>query len=130
MDCFNESQLHFILYDDFKNNTLSEMQKVYRFLGVDNSFVPEIKPINANKRIMSRTFQKLHYHANHYFFSKFLHDEDLTSLNSFLLKINTKYFEREPLKEGFENRLKKMLKPEIEKLSKILDRDLSHWYSC
>lgn len=128
MEYFNDDHLHFILYDDFKKDTLNEVQKVFRFLGVDDSFIPEIKLINANKKIRNRTFQKLHYYANYHFFSKIFSENNLIKLNAYLLNLNTKYYERNPLDKELENRLKELLKPEIDKLSELFDRDLSHWY--
>jgi len=127
LEYFNDEQLHFILYDDFKKDTAKEVQKAYHFLGVDDSFVPEIKQINANKKIRSRVFQKMQYQAINRILSKFLSENRLINLNSNLLNINTKYVERKPMERSLENRLKELLKPEIDKLSEFFDRDLSHW---
>lgn len=52
----------------------------------------------------------------------------LYKLNSYLLKLNTKYYDRKPLKNELEKRLKELLKPEINRLSGFFDRDLSNWY--
>ncbi len=128
LEYFNEEQLHFILYDDFKNDTLNEVQKVYDFLGVDGLFIPEIKQVNANKKIRSRAFQKIQYRVINNLLPKFLSEDNLIRLNANLLNLNTKYFERQPLDMELEDRLKKMLKPEIDKLSDFFDKDLSHWY--
>jgi len=128
MKYFDQDQLHFILYDDFKKDTLSEVQKVYDFLGVDGSFIPEIKQVNTNKKIRSRTFQKIQYQAINNLLPKLLSKNNLIRLNTNLLNLNTKYFERQPLDKVLENKLKKMLKPEIDKLSEFFDQDLSHWH--
>jgi len=128
LEYFYDDQLHFIIYDDFKKEPLNEVQKVYRFLGVDDSFVPEIKVINPNKKIRSRIIQKLQYNANYHFFSKLLTENNLMKLNAYILNLNTKYYKRKHLDKKLENRLRELLKPEIDKLSGLLDRDLSHWY--
>ena len=128
LEYFNDDQVHFILYDDFKKDTLSEVQKVYDFLGVDDSFIPEIKQVNANKKIRSRTFHKIQYHAINNLLPKLLSEKGLIKLNAYLLKLNTEYDERSPMEKNLESRLKKLLKPEIDKLANLFDRDLSHWY--
>jgi len=128
LEYFNDDQLHFILYDDFKIDTLNEVQTVYNFLGVDDSFVPDIKNVNTNKKIRSRFFQKMQHKAISCCFSKLLSEKKLIKLNSYLLKANTKYVERKPMDIKLENRLKNLLKSEIDRLSELLGRDLSNWY--
>ena len=73
----------FILYDDFKTDTLNEVRKVYNFLGVDDSFVPEIKQINANKEIRGRAFQKFQFQAMNYFLPKFCPKNSLNLLKDY-----------------------------------------------
>jgi hypothetical protein len=43
---FPPEQVHFLLFDDLKADPLGETQKVYRFLGVDPTFVPTIEVHN------------------------------------------------------------------------------------
>ena len=128
MEYFNDDQLHFVIYDDFTKDTLNEVQKVYNFLGVDDSFVPEIKNINANKKLRSRVLEDSRYLAINKILPKLLSEKQLVKLNAHLLKLNTKYIERKPLNSKLGKSLKKILKPEIDKLSFFFNRDLSHWY--
>ena len=128
MEYFNDDQLHFILYDDFKKDTLNEVQKVFGFLGVDDSFVPEIKQVNKNKEIKSLFFQNIQYQLINRSLPRLLPEKQLIKLNTYLLEQNTKYVERKPLDSKLEESLKKILKPEIDKLSYFFNRDLSHWY--
>jgi hypothetical protein len=41
-DAFPRGQIHVFLFDDLKKNTLGTVQQVYRFLGVDPAFVPDL----------------------------------------------------------------------------------------
>jgi len=37
---FSPAQIHIILFEDFISNTLKELKKVFKFLGVDSTFIP------------------------------------------------------------------------------------------
>jgi hypothetical protein len=41
-DAFPRDQIHVFLFDDLKKNTLGTVQQVYKFLGVDPTFVPDL----------------------------------------------------------------------------------------
>ena len=41
-DAFPRDQIHVFLFDDFKRSTLQTVQTVYRFLGVDPTFTPDL----------------------------------------------------------------------------------------
>ena len=42
-DVFPRSQIHVFLFDDLKRDTLQAVQGVYRFLGIDPAFVPDLE---------------------------------------------------------------------------------------
>lgn len=128
MEVFPKDAIHIIIYDDFKCHTLQEVQKTYKFLGVDDAFEPEIKMVNANKKLRSRNFRKLHYWLIYNLFSKFLNEKNLNGVNDYLLRINTRYVEREKMNPELKRELISKLRPEIQKLEQLLNKDLAHWY--
>jgi Sulfotransferase family len=46
-EAFPRERLHVLLFDDIKQNALEATQKVYRFLGVDPAFVPDLETPHA-----------------------------------------------------------------------------------
>ena len=49
-DMFEKDQIKVYLYEDFKNNPIGIMQDIFRFLKVDDSFIPDIS-VNYKKTI-------------------------------------------------------------------------------
>lgn len=47
---FPGHQIKCIIFEDFRRDNLGMVKEVYRFLGVDEAFTPEFKPVNPNKR--------------------------------------------------------------------------------
>jgi len=52
-DRFDRSQIHILNYDDFTENPLAELQRIFQFLGVTQTFVPDVgKRHNVSRRRM------------------------------------------------------------------------------
>ncbi len=47
-EAFPREQMHIVLFDDLKKNAADTVSGVYRFLGVDPSFEPELDPVNLS----------------------------------------------------------------------------------
>jgi len=124
---FRKEQIYIFLHDDFKLNPVSEVQKLYLFLQVDDSFVPKLKIVNAAKQIRSRCLQKLFKLFSDKVLNRFLETDTIEALRLWVEKCNSKNIKRKELKPETKTILIKQLKPEIEKLSILLNRDLSHW---
>ena len=45
-DIFDREQIKVIIYDDFRQDTVGTMQSIYRFLDIDDSFIPNTKSRN------------------------------------------------------------------------------------
>ncbi len=128
---FGRKKVHVIIFDDFKNQTSKVYKETLDFLGVNSNFRPEFKIINANKKVRSKVLRnflqtpppiikKTAKVVLPSLFRKFL------SYN--LKKMNTKYVPRPPMDPDLRKQLQEKFKPEIENLSKLLGRDLSHWF--
>lgn len=129
-DIFGEDKVHVIIYDDFKSDTAKVYRETLRFLGVDDSFQPDFKVINPNKRIRSKTLRR-------YFkkppalvrsIGRLLMPQSLRdTLINRLKKINTQYVPRQPMSQALRSRLQEEFASETKNLGELLGRDLTHW---
>jgi len=58
-DAFPKEHIHIFLFDDLQKNPLGVVQAVYRFLGVDPSFVPDLTPHNTGGLPTSRLLERV-----------------------------------------------------------------------
>ncbi|MGB3511941.1 MAG: sulfotransferase [Microcoleaceae cyanobacterium] len=47
-DLFSPEQIMVLIYEDFRQDTIGVMQELYRFIGVDDEFVPDISKITRS----------------------------------------------------------------------------------
>jgi hypothetical protein len=125
-ETFGRSHVHVIIHDDL----LAEPDAVYRdtlhFLGVDASFAPDFVTVNANKVIRNRRLQRL-YFATDTPGHAFLRNVIPKSLRQRLLAANIEKAKREKMPPHVRQRLERLFRPEIARLSELLERDLSRW---
>jgi hypothetical protein len=130
VEVFGWDQVHVIIYDDFKQYTNVMFQQTLGFLGVAPEFRPDFDIVNPNKRVRSKVMQDIVEH----------HPKSLQQLAQrllprkarFLLKkkarsLNTVYKPRPSMGVALRQRLQRQFTPEIEQLSVLLGRDLTHW---
>jgi hypothetical protein len=129
---FAEDKLHIILFDDFKADTEGEYRKVLRFLSVQEIMPDTLKVVNPSKVPRSKAY--LNFLLNPPGFIKTLgralfphHSHRREKLIDFLWKFNNKYQPRKPITPELKQRLLDNYKDDIEKLGKLLNRDLSNW---
>ena len=63
IDVFSRRNIHIIIYDDFKSETLNTYQATLRFLEVNDDFQPDFGVVNANRRVRSKKVQWLLYYS-------------------------------------------------------------------
>ena len=125
-DTFGRENVHVIIFDDFKGDTLGEYRKTLAFLGVDTDFAPEFTILNPNKRVRSKLLLRLIYNTNwarSFRFRRWIPEPIRAALRRF----NTRYVERPPMNDELRKKLQAEFAPEVEELSKLLGRDLTHW---
>jgi hypothetical protein len=130
LDAFGRERVHIIIFDDFKSDVAASYRSTLNFLELDERFRPDFKISNASKRIRSRALQRLLQ-------SRPLRGQLLGSgvfpadLRQKAIKrfrrINTKFEPRPPMSAGLRKRLQEEFVPEVERLSELLGRDLTHW---
>ncbi|MFN3533080.1 MAG: sulfotransferase domain-containing protein [Candidatus Brocadia sp.] len=129
-DTFGRNKVHVIIYDDFKKDTAKVYRETIEFLHVDNSFQPDFKVINPNKRVRIRTLQhflKTPPSAVRTIGKLLLPQSFRDVLLNRLKKFNTQYVPRQPMSPELRRRLQEEFTSEIKSLSELLERDLTHW---
>ena len=140
---FTRDQLYIGYVEDFKNSPLITIQNIYKFLGVENGFIPQSlnsKPmasIYSSKRLKFRQFinKKTSYYS-YYDDNTRIHKK-----NGYIYSIITKIFAAfdrffiakiiKNKKPEIDNKVKeeliKVYRKDIENLQKLTNRDLTHW---
>ena len=121
--------IHIILYEDFRDNIESEMNKIYNFLGISNDI--EIDFITKHNVGGKKWKNEKMKHV-------FMKDNPMKSiLKSALPKkfrkgilhhlVNASTNKVVPMKEEVRKGLNDYFKLDIKKLSELLNKDLNHW---
>jgi hypothetical protein len=129
-EAFGRDKVKVILYDDFKADPAGACRKVFSFLGVLPSYPVQVRVINASKKIRSRSLasfldpppplaQKL---ARALTSPRMRH-----KLFQTVRKMNTEHGPRQPLSSELRSSLQNYFALDVQRLSDLLDRDLSHW---
>ena len=127
-DALGRENVHVILFNDFKSDTRGSYLGVLDFLGLERGHEPSFEVVNASKRIRSRLVRGivfgppgiLLYIVNAILPSKRLR----TRLKDFIIRANTKQQRRAPMTPATRSRLTEVYREDVEKLGKLLGRDL------
>lgn len=130
IDTFERKNIHIIIYDDFKTDTLKVYRSTLEFLGVSTDFTPKIEVINPSKRVRIKALQNflikrppLIKSLGILFIPRPLRYLMFMTVKTF----NTRYEPRPPIAPELRRRLQAEFAPEVERLSQLLGRDLTHW---
>ena len=130
LDTFGRENVYIIIFDDFVRDTAKAYKDTSVFLDVTPDFQLEFRTINPNRRLRSV--------ALHHFIKR--PPQSVRSLGKTitpfrlrqrwlngLIRLNTDYEPRPPLPQGLMRQLQEEFLPEVERLSQLLGRDLTHW---
>jgi hypothetical protein len=126
-DRFPRSQLKIFLYEDFASDPLRVMQEIFRFIGVDGGFVPDVSArANAGGIPKSEWWQMLVMRPNpaSKLVGSFLPTQTRYRVRDALSSMNTR---RDRMPAAARERLRADLRGDIVALQGLLDRDLSKW---
>ena len=135
LDVFGEERVKILIQEEMNDNTMQTVKDVYSFLQVNEQFIPNIKKHNINKTVRFRWLRNL-VHRPPIFIRKIARfiirnrsgREVLTSFMVLLnKKVNTRYSERPKINKPTDKMLRSYFKRDIEKLEKLINKDLSHW---
>ena len=132
---FDKSQLKIYLYDDLKANPVKLMQDLYKFIGVDSSFCPDMSEKVQTAQIpKSRLVNRLLKRQNpvRSFAAKtlklFLPEARRQKIRSQLIKLNSDGKEKAKLSQEEREILQDLYQEEIVSLQELIGRDLSSWF--
>ena len=127
---FDPKQIHIIIYEDIKKDPRRVIKEIYRFLNIDESFVPEMleRKVNVARtprfvwidKVMTRLaegLRKLGLDRVVWIIKK-------SPLPDFIRSLNTRRNKVE-LSDQTREKLKKIYRDEVVQLSELLKRDLS-----
>jgi len=139
-DIFGRENVKVVIFDDFKADTAAVYRDVLEFLDIDTGFETSFDIVNPNKEVRLEWLQRMIVSGG---FSLMLLKDRLTYLATThslmpysyrtravqgVIAVYTKYERRSPLTAELQERLAREFQGEIDKLSDLLGRDLSHWY--
>jgi hypothetical protein len=127
LEYFQDSDLMIILYEDFKDDTLSVLKSIFRFLEVDEDFEP----------VTNFQYNTSGVPQNYLLHSLATKPNKLTNLlrrivpdryKTFLISVlQNKNYKKPTMDEEARDFLRKQFKDEIDQLQILINRDLSHW---
>jgi len=127
---FGRDHVHVIYYDDFRDNTNGEVYKTFQFLGLDPGAPVSLEIINRNKVVRHRGLHALAmlpptrleslYHAltPHRFHGR---------VAALARRLSLEYEPRPPLDTTVRERLEQEMTPEILRIGRLLDHNMSSW---
>lgn len=127
-----EGQRHIILFDDLQSNPAAVYRHALQFLGVADDRREDFSPIRANRILRSPRLRRAIGAVPEWLGSlygpirsaaRYMGLRPLAALNAW----NLYYGRRRQLRPRFQLELAREFGPQIDKLERLLDRDLSHW---
>lgn len=133
LSVFPPAQVKLILYDDFAASPQAVYDEVMDFLGTPHDNRTDFPRINVNKRArldwLSNFARKppsaLRTAVRR--LKQAVGAEGITAVKAKIVVLNTVREKRQPLSPQFRAELVETFREEVSLLSRLLDRDLSHW---
>ena len=129
-DIFGPSRIHVVVFDDLRRDTARVVRETYAFLGVDETFIPNLEVANRAKIARSRLVQRLVASPPGWArrsARRLMGRPARKRLYRLVTRLNGRAAPRPAMDPELEQRLRQNLRPEIEKLGALIKRDLSHW---
>lgn len=127
----NFSEVKVCLFDDLKTDALGFVQEICRFLGVDDSFVPDVNQrYNASGSARSRVIQQLLFKPDGWKLKirdallRWLPEQKVAAM---VESLRSKNMVRKAMPSAMRQRLCKLYQDDVNRLQKMLGRDLQHW---
>ena len=130
LDAFTRENVHVIIFDDFIHDTTGGYRQTLEFLDVTTAFQPKFQRFNVDRHVRTRVLHSILKRPPQSIrsFVKMVTPFQLRQrVVQGLLGINTIYGTRPPLPERLRRQLQAEYLPEVERLSELLGRDLTHW---
>jgi hypothetical protein len=128
-DVFGRDRIHVMLWDDLRRDGASVVRGALDFLGVDSSLAAAPPTANENKRVRSPMLQRLIFAPRLLLpLAPFLRRFPLVrAIRTRMLAMNSEAQPRAPMDPALRRQLLDEFAPEIERLGRLVGRDLSAW---
>jgi len=129
-DHFGRQKVLIIFFKDLKNDPVKTCQRVFKFLGVDPAFRPDIEIYNPAWTARFRLLNKLLLYPNKIdiFFRYLIPSIRLRErLLKWILEKNRNYHKKPAINESTRIKLLEEFREDIDNLEKLLNVELSHW---
>jgi hypothetical protein len=130
-DVFGRERVHVILFDDFRSDARDAYRRTLEFLGADPEFEPAFEAKNPSKQVRSRRLQQLFLDPPDWIQAvarPVLENPRLRKrIAGLARKLNTQVARSPEMTPELRADLTAYFRPEVERLSRLLQRDLSSW---
>lgn len=120
---FGKEQVQVVSFDEFARNTSETYARTLEFLGVEQGFAPQFVVYNKKKKPLLKQLEGVHTTLP----VRLLPGAFQKSLRWRLHRLNRVEDKRAPMSASTRAHLQELFRPDIERLSALLDRDLTHW---
>jgi hypothetical protein len=133
LSIFPPAQVKLILYDDFTASPQTVYGEVVEFLGLPPDDRAEFPRINENKRARLAWLRDFYrkpppvLHSAFRSLKRAVGAEGISAVKNRIVDLNTVKERRRPLSPAFRGELVAAFRDEVALLSRLLNRDLSHW---
>lgn len=127
---FGEEQVHIIVFDDLKQDAVGVYRRVLDFLEVNSSHSVEFRALNQSKYIRSQFLRSMIQSAQKYgrwLFRPLFPPKIRYHMLKAAYGINTRHQKRPPMEPELRKQIQERFARDVEQLSALLDRDLTHW---
>lgn len=127
-NCFPREQMHVIIHDDLRDDTPGVYRRTLEFLDVDANFTTDFAPVNTNKYYRNERIQDFLLMPPAWIMR--LGKAILPVARPIYWKlraVNHTIEKRPPMNPELRAQLQREFLPEVERLSELLNRDLTHW---
>lgn len=130
LDVFAPEQVHVVIFDDLVEDSPGTVRRLYEALNVDPAFEPDLERRNPNMRVRSWTARRLVEMVPSRLregIKRSLPGPVRDRVVPFVRGLHTEVSERPPMSPKAKTVLREAYEEDVQRLSKMLDRNLSHW---
>jgi hypothetical protein len=131
LEVFGHDKVHIIIFEDLRDSTAEIYKETLRFLDVSEDYQPVFQVVNPAKQLRSRSLQRFIISPPRILmpFAKNLARRVWFGrlVKRTLSSLNVKHERRPSMDSGTRKQLLDEFAPEIERLERLIGRDLSEW---
>jgi hypothetical protein len=130
---FGREAVHIIIFDDFKRDTAAIYRQTLEFLDVDTDFQPDFAPANEHRAVRLPLVRRLVKNQSRWYrrvrdaVRPLVPAAVRRSVNRNIDRLTLTEAPRPPISPALRQQLQQEFLPQIEQLSDLLGRDLTHW---